>query len=1066
MKKHLLKLLTGLTAVSMAVAQPVSVMACENGGTLTESEDSNSDSASSNQGTDTSSDQGTDTPNDQETGTSSEQLSGVDNSDAGDVGSNNGGSSVDVESSGGGNASATAYSSAGGSASGTKSGDGFADTTGAEEVIEGTATGEDAGIDPNQQTDVTGTELSEEIDGTDGTELNGESNGENGAISGVAEAGESACSAQPGQTEAADKIADQSLESTEKAVVDGEVTAEKVVNTSTADTDSIQNNENNTVDLTKSAASEAEEKKSATDAAETKAETEETSAKETEETASEAEKNKKTGTNGLYLSDALAENNNIAVLSLDQDLDESFLGANLARSIAENERLVKVTLADGTSTFYDSLQTAINNAGNSSTIELQDDVTEDVTIEDAADLVINLCGKKITSAKTAIESAAANAVEKVKSCINIINSKNVTINSTTKESGKEEVTGTKGTITGADGTAIKISQSSVDLIGLLITNNSGSYGGGMNVNDSVLTVKDCSIEGNTSVAEDGYGVNGTGVGGGILAVNSMLNIENTNFAGNTSTNNWYEFVNDKNIWMNASENGGGAISANNCRTTIKNSYFVGNHATDAQKVKNPSADGGAIAASYGTLTIKNSTFTNNTAADCGGAVNARGVSDINISDSTFGGANSDGETFGNSCGNQGGAIFIDKYYNYYEYDWTKAKIYSAYQVENVSLNEVNILNNVSRVSGGGIYLGDVKKANIKNSIISGNTTEVNFGGGVCVYGTVNNPKVTISNSKINENNARLGGGLAVGYANVEVRNSAIEENKSIIYTDAKGTSYSASGAGILTYTNGKISLKKTSVTGNGGENTSKGGGFMMLGAGGIVTTDSETKVMNNTAVTGGGLYVCGNSTAQISTGTKLYNNTAATAGDDVYLAPGSSIKLTPVGSAWTLDSCKHIIDGWYIDAKGNRWSETSATGLKGNLPEGVTVTLNADGSYNISVAADAKSGFALKAAHEGYTASSDPFDPSATPTVTVTTTTTATATPAVLGAARIPELVETAAEEPEVFDVEREPAVLGAIRGHGTGDESRTGVWGVVSLASLAALAGIGAFLTGKKKED
>ena len=1008
MKKHLLKLLTGLTAVSLSVAQPVSVMACDTGNTVIASNEDNS---------------GTGTSSDQLSGGSTDAGTGDSNSDtsnAGDVSS----AADSTETTETQQDNKTAAESANKEADTTRQTEGAdADLTAGGTETDLPAEGTETEQDEDEQPEV-----------SDGTQTETAAAGEqiNDPEQEV-EKEEDTLAGDPEQTEAAGVIADQSLESAKKAVVDGEDATAKAVNTSAADADGTQNNENKTVDLTKSEEHAAEEKKTATDVAETKAKTEETTDKETEETASEAEKNKKTGTNVLYLSDALAENSNIAVLSLDQDFGESFLGTNLVRSIAETEGVVKVTKADETVTFYDSLQAAINDAGNSATIELQGDVNEDVTIEDATDLVINLCGKTITSAKTAIENAASNAAEKVKACINIINSKNVTIKSTTTESGTEEVTSTKGTITGAEGTAIKISQSSVDLIGLLIKNNQGVLGGGVYVNNTdggqnqnTLMVKDCDFIGNTSRLSNvtNTSTKGYGLGGGIYAVNSNVNVSGGKFSGNEAKGGSSPKIGSE---KSTSDAGGGAIYAFNSTTTVERTTFEENKAT------NSSGDGGAIATTNGSLTIKNSNFKANTATDRGGAIETTG-SGIKIVNSVFG-----GETLadGNSAA-RGGAIDIG------------SATGDGNVIEKATVKNNRAWNNTrtNSFSGGGLYiLGST--VDVKESIISNNMAQGGQGGGVVVGGG----KVSFTGTTIEKNKAAYGGGISeMGGGSVALKT---------------GTKVTGNKANELTSLPGMYEYKGC------------GGGVLLNGVNASLTVESGAEIVENSAKkAGGGICVYGSKmSATIKSGAKLYNNTAEIAGDDLFAGSNSTIVLPVIGENWTLDSCKDTIDGWYIDAENARWDYHEAKKFVTKFAFAKDGDKIVTDEYKVEFKTDpedqklyahitVKNGksFALKAAH------GDPAAPASTPsnTAAVTTTTAATvaATPAVLGATRTPEVVETTVEEPAVLGAEREPAVLGATRGHGTGDESHMGVWGALSLASLASLAGIGAFFARKKKED
>ena len=69
---------------------------------------------------------------------------------------------------------------------------------------------------------------------------------------------------------------------------------------------------------------------------------------------------------------------------------------------------------------------------------------------------------------------------------------------------------------------------------------------------------------------------------------------------------------------------------------------------------------------------------------------------------------------------------------------------------------------------------------------------------------------------------------------------------------------------------------------------------------------------------GGGIYNVG--TIKLDKDVVIYNNHASEAGDDIYNAEGASIAFAKVGSGWVLDDCDHMIDGWYDDVEGQRWS--------------------------------------------------------------------------------------------------------------------------------------------------
>ncbi len=232
-------------------------------------------------------------------------------------------------------------------------------------------------------------------------------------------------------------------------------------------------------------------------------------------------------------------------------------------------------------------------------------------------------------------------------------------------------------------------------------------GGVYNENGNVL-VED-SIVGNNTAPEAGgianYGGDVTlqgvqmmlnqataGSGGAIRNSSGELTVQTSTFAGNSSTV------------------GGGAISGGSSGTIVRHSTFTGNE----------SGGGGAISA--GMVDIDASTFSGNSAAIQGGAINAifptirRSVIE------------------NNEAAQGGGGIHIS--------NWG-------------TLDQLRVVDNVSAVHGGGIYLngGPGDPTRITRSEISGNTA-ANRGGGI--YARDRN--TVIGNTTITNNGANQGGG--------------------------------------------------------------------------------------------------------------------------------------------------------------------------------------------------------------------------------------------------------------------------------------------------------------------
>ncbi len=137
-------------------------------------------------------------------------------------------------------------------------------------------------------------------------------------------------------------------------------------------------------------------------------------------------------------------------------------------------------------------------------------------------------------------------------------------------------------------------------------------------------------------------------------------------------------------------------------------------------------------------------------------------------------------------------------------------------------------------------------------------------------------------------------------------------------------------------------------------------GKMYLGKGTVIMYNGGTLIPY-----GGGINTRGPVT--MAEGVKLYNNHAATAGDDIYVTTrktkdaedakkrvtlNGSIALASVGSNWTLDDCKHRIDGWYYD--GQEKTET-----KNDANEVVTTPIRWNGKTT-------KDGLCLEGRDEYY----------------------------------------------------------------------------------------------------
>lgn len=136
---------------------------------------------------------------------------------------------------------------------------------------------------------------------------------------------------------------------------------------------------------------------------------------------------------------------------------------------------------------------------------------------------------------------------------------------------------------------------------------------------------------------------------------------------------------------------------------------------------------------------------------------------------------------------------------------------------------------------------------------------------------------------------------------------------------------------------------------------------------------------------GGGLVVRGGASAKLGANTTI-NNSAALAGADIFIEKGGKLTFS-VGNAGIGDilnkgpedaDCGHKIDGWYIDAEGQRWNFHGDPSVAQDLLDSnVALDSMGDGTYTLTVTGEP---LALKAAHAELPAPTPEPDGSDTPT--------------------------------------------------------------------------------------
>lgn len=132
-----------------------------------------------------------------------------------------------------------------------------------------------------------------------------------------------------------------------------------------------------------------------------------------------------------------------------------------------------------------------------------------------------------------------------------------------------------------------------------------------------------------------------------------------------------------------------------------------------------------------------------------------------------------------------------------------------------------------------------------------------------------------------------------------------------------------------------------------------------------IADDALVRVVGNESGSkAGGLRIFGNASARLGANTIINNNHAATAGDDIFIEEGGTLTFSvhnATGDGDILNDCTDGIDGWYIDAAGERWDFHGDQNFVQNLLNGdIQLVDNGDGTYTITVGTG---GLALKAAH-------------------------------------------------------------------------------------------------------
>ena len=470
--------------------------------------------------------------------------------------------------------------------------------------------------------------------------------------------------------------------------------------------------------------------------------------------------------------------------------------------------------------------------------------------------------------------------------VHIENSQNVTIDNCTIQNNKTTEVSKNGTdVSVGAGGGVYISNSGVIIRDSTIQSNTGTRGGGVYVEKgSTVDVKDSNIDKNiaTDVPSDEPNSN-KGLGGGIYSFDSTLTVTGGTISGNEAKGSTSLIIsNDGELSSSTLGNGGGGICAVGKKSdvTLDKVTVTGNKATS--NVSTNLGAGGGIEAQGGSLTVKDSTISNNNAQGNGGGIFSAEGNELNISGSTIQGNKAD----------NGGGIHMGE-----ARDTSKTP-------SKATITDTKILENeaIGSGEGGGVYVGGPRAdATLKGCTVANNKA-VSTGGGIAAkLGTVtlddttveNNQAVnggglfhlgiavpgslTLQNGSIIRNNtaSSMGGGLFLwGNVGLKSENSEISGNKALYGAGIAASQYTAN------FASPKLELVDTKVNNNGDANTVMGGGI--YAASGVTVTSKNTKFLDNTANSGGGILLYLNSSADLNN-SEVSGNKATGNGGGVYV---------------------------------------------------------------------------------------------------------------------------------------------------------------------------------------
>ena len=301
----------------------------------------------------------------------------------------------------------------------------------------------------------------------------------------------------------------------------------------------------------------------------------------------------------------------------------------------------------------------------------------------------------------------------------------------------------------------------------------------------------------------------------------------------------------------------------------------------------------------------------------------------------------DGGDGGYNCNITGGSTFTS--------DNNRSGFTGTFYVT-VDDSDVKVINSRGNGSNGSHY-------NIKNG------SNVNFSGNGSHGLSAGN--LTVQDSTVTAENNGLTGIIFTG-------KGEISDHSTVTITGTKGKSYWNAGLRLmksnasLTIKDSTVTIKDNAVTGIFCDSGSQ---LTIEDTANVTVTNNNAEQENcskkkDLAKKGGGLVVRDGASAKLGANTTINNNSAALEGADIFIEAGGKLTFSAgnAGIGDILQDCGDGIDGWYIDAEGQRWDFHGDPSVAQKLLDSKDVALeyNGDGTYTITAGSE---GLALKAAH-------------------------------------------------------------------------------------------------------